>query len=366
MKKILFILSLAFILPACATLPASPQPGEATAPGAYPLPTDNALVPESTQEPSPLGESELIPLLLAVNQARVESANVIAELMEAKKDPAVTAGDGETGKRLIARLEENRKPVESTYKEIAARPFVNQEAANQYGRIEDFYQQLILFENYVIDNLAQIENEQEFSVVIDRIFEADRVWPDLMAADENFRELLTDLASRHKLEFEDKSYDEIFRDRLAELRAPAGPEVSDRLGQLTYEFEVPNPFRQTTVSAAWTGAPIELFQFALQHPDGSRINFKLAPLDEDQYIFDIPISNLPTDGSVVTLPSEEYPALDNAASSGMGVFVGYDEDVVMLKLLPEDPFLAPMYGKWSFTITAPAGLEIVLGDATIP
>ena len=363
MKNILLILIVTIILAACATLPASPQPGEATAYVAYLLATETAPVPRTTPEPSPVGERELIPLLLAVNQAREVSASIVAELMETKNNSEINGDDGETGESLMAKLEENHLLVVSTDKEIEARPFASEEVSNQYREIEDFYQQLILFENYVIDNLSQIENAEEFSGFINRIFETDNAWPELIAADENFRNLLSDLASRHTLEIEDKSYDEIFRDRLGELRAPAAPELSDQLGQVIYEFEVPKQFSQTTVSASWTGAPIDVFQFALQHPDGRTIHFNLAPLNEKESIYDIPIYNLPIDGSVVSIPSEKYPARENFSG---GATIGYDQGFLMIKLVPDDPILAPMEGKWTLTIRAPAGLEVILGDVTIP
>jgi hypothetical protein len=320
----------------------------------------------SQQQPL-VGESELVPLLSEINRAREESANVLAELIETKNNPATAPGDEEISQSLVARLEQNHLLVDSILSEIGSQVFANQEVSLQYWQMEGFYRQLVAFENYVIDNLSQIDDASAFSEFINRLFETESAWPELIAADEAFRNLLNDFASRHTFEFEDKPYyEEIFRARLGELRAPAAPVILDQLGQITYEFDFPEQFRQTVVSASWSGVQVEVFQFALQHPDGRTLHFKLAPLDDQQYIYNIPINKLPVDGSVVIIPSEEYPAVENVAGGTNDSNAGYEQTVLAITLLSKDPMLAPMAGKWSLTVTAPAGLEIIFGAAPIP
>lgn len=256
--------------------------------------------------------------------------------------------------------------VESTGRELETRPFENPEVSNRYRQIVNYNQQLILFENIVIDLLSRVENAQEFSAFINTIFEMENTWPFLITDDENFRILLSDLAFRHALEFDDAPYDKILGDRLVELRAPAVSLDLDRLGKVTYEFDVPEQFSQTVVSVGWAGVPVDVFQFALQHPDGRTLQFKLAPFNEKQYIYHIRMNHLPADSSVVTIPNEEYPALEKITGQEKDSTVGYEQDVVVIKLFPDDPILAPMDGKWLLTVTAPAGLEIIFGAAPIP
>ena len=323
---------------------------------------------EKEQLPTPDEESELLSLYLVLNQAREESAKTFAELLMAKKHPErvgveETIGNPlplESVNELIAQLENNRAKINSTLSDIEKRSLIDPEMADSYRQAREFFDQLASFEDQATDSLSRVKTKEEFTQYINFIFETESQFPALIQKDEAFVELLLALVARRDMEIEVQAYDEIFRKRSGELDSPI---VGEQTGQVKYEFTIPEYITQENVVVSWAGVPIENLVFGLEHPDGRRINFKVAPVAEGEYGTDVPINALPTDGSVVLIPSEEYPAGVLAPNVSQ---MYYEKELLSMNIYPDDPILAPVDGDWTLYVTAPSGLQLFIGAFYLP
>ncbi|MCH7605186.1 hypothetical protein IID24_04345 [Patescibacteria group bacterium] len=297
-------------------------------------------------------------LYFSIDSVREESAQIFAELLEAKSTALGIAGTKADNPKfsgppeaLIDVLKQNRGRIDDALAEIDTKNFPSEDIAKAHKEIRGFYTYMAAFEDEVLVGLENAQTKEGFANLIDEIFESpEKGFEGIILLDGKLQETLRNLAETYDIAFSSKSYDEVFRERLIGLRTPVISE--DIRGIVVYPFlieyrsqYIPEYAAQSTVSASWSAPDIDQFEFALEHPDG-RI-FRLGQLrvrqqgDADYY------DNKPLFAET----------LDGSTTS----FFDYGETFLVFKIFHDDPAVAPVIGEWKLHVQAPAGIEIVFG-----
>ncbi len=314
---------------------------------------------------------ELFTLYLDIDYVREESARIFAELLEAKTHPERIGASEEVGnppplssrEALLSRLIKNRKEAGRALESIDEKSFSADDVSSRHKDIEIFYKQLADFEDFAIEELSEIKTQEQFSEFINTVFELRPDWENLLIQDKAVLEKLIQLVAAYELEFEAMTYDELFRKRLVELRAPI---ISDEFGEVKYDFEIAPDTLQHNLSVSWSVSPVDQFRFSLKHPDGRIIRFEIIEPSEEGQVNTIPISYIPKDGRVVLLPDEELTGSLQDVPIQTELLVHYGGTWVTFNFYPNDPVLAPIEGAWQLIVRAPGGIDIVFGSSRIP
>lgn len=295
---------------------------------------------DQKQVPAKAQAQELFALYFEMDHVRQDSAQIFAELMVVAKDPGRVQAVQAIGSKpplssheeLAASLKENQAFVEETLETINANKFTDSEVQSRYEEVRSFYTTLFEFENMVLAELTLVENNEERSIHLATTLFEGALWPALLAQDTHLRETLSSLAALHGLEFNPLPYEDIFRERLAELDTPL---VSDDVNTVVYPFTVNDPVTVYVLLNVTFDIPLtEKIDIFLEDPYGHLISSnELA----------------------------EYSDSDNSAELNHLSYVYRSDSVIIVKLFPEDPKATPTPGDWKFYVTAPVGSTMVIG-----
>ena len=311
-------------------------------------------------------------MFLDFNTVRVESAEIFAELLEVGKHPENVGGNEVIGKTppltpkevLLNRLKTNHTLARSALNEINKISFTDSTVLKNHEQLTNFYQKLYTFEDAVIYNLARVTNNESFADFIDTTFETGKEWPELLAEDKRLIILFSEMSQKYALEFDLETYEKIFTSKLAFLRTQI---ISEEFRSVKYEFTLPKSFSQGNISVNWIGTSIEKLTFSLQHPNGSVIKFKtsIVPGKKDG-IITTPINRLPTDGTIVSIPNDQYSIYSSDTVFSIDSRINYEKEFIIFNFFQNDPILSPLDGTWILNITAPVGLKIYFGANILP
>jgi len=298
------------------------------------------LFTKPNQVPAKAQAQELFTLYFEMDHIRQDSAQIFAELMVVTKDPgrvrAVEAVGAKmplsSNEELAARLKENQTSVEETLDTINANKFTDSEVESRYEEVRSFYTTLFEFEDMVLAELVLAKNSEERSIHLATTLFEGTVWPALLAQDTHLRETLSSLAALHSLEFAPLPYDDIFRERLAELDTPL---VSDEVNTVVYPFTVSDP---VTVYV--------LLNVSFDIPLSEKIDISIE--DPNGYI-------------ISSNQLAEYNDADNSAELNHLSYIYRSDSIIIVKLFPEDSQVTPIPGAWKLYITAPIGSNMIIG-----
>ena len=291
-------------------------------------------------EPARAQAQELFELYFEMDQARQDSAKIFAELIEADKNPErVNTGETigskpslSTHEELVERLKENQTSVAQNLAAIEANKFTDPEVKLRYAGVRSFYTTLFEYEGMVLAELALAENNEERHIHLTTTLFEGADWPALLAEDAQLLDTLTSLAELHGLEFTPSSYENIFRERLIELRRPI---ISEEVNTITYPFTV----------------------------KGTAVHYVMLNVS-----FDIPLSekvkiSLEDPNGLIISPDQfaEYTDSDNSAELNYLSYVARSGSVIIVKFFPGDPSVELIPGNWKLYVTAPVGSSIVIG-----
>jgi len=287
--------------------------------------------------PAEAQAQELFELYFDMNQVRQDSAQIFAELIEVDTNPERVGVKESIGSEpplssqdeLIDRLKENQTSVEQNLDTIEANKFTDPEVKRRYDEMYTFYTTLFEFENMFLAELSLAENnEEQYAHLTTTLFEGGD-WPSLLAEDAKLLDELVSLAELHDLEFIPLSYENIFRERLIELRRPI---ISDKVNTIVYPFTVD----ETAVN-----------QVSLT------IGFNIEVTDK------IIISLEDPGGRIIS--SDQLAEYSQSAQMNHLSFISRDNHTIGIKLFPDDPLVMPIMGNWKIYVTAPVGSKLVIG-----
>lgn len=290
--------------------------------------------------PAEAQAQELFNLYFEIDQVRQDSAQIFAELIEAATDPERVGAEEGIGSKpalssqeeLSGRLTENQESVEQTLATINANRFTDPEVNRRHDEVRSFYTTLFEFEDMVLAELSNIENNGEQSAslgrMINTIFEGTD-WPALLAKDAQLRDTLTSLAELHELEFTPASYEDLFRERLIELNTPI---ISDEVNTIVYPFTVDETaVHQVVLSIEFDIELSDKIKISLEDPRGRIIS------------------------------SDQLAEYDQSAQMNHLSYIHRDNSSMAIKLFPDDQLVMPITGDWKLYVTAPVGSNVVIG-----
>lgn len=283
--------------------------------------------------PAKVQAQELLTLYSEMDHVRQESAQLFAELLTVIQEPDRIGTQDAIGTKpslsspeeLTSRLEENRKSVEEKLFLVGENWFTDPEVNNRYRQVRIYFTTLFEFQEMALAEINSTEPNTSLATVL---FEGTE-WPRLLEADSRLRESLTSLAALHNLEFTSVAYDELLRERFAELDTPF---VSDEVNTIVYPFTVHE---------------IATHQVVLN------------------ITFDIPLSDKITvsledpRGRIIT--ADQLARYDHSAEMNQLSYEARDVEIIIVKLFPNDPLVAPIVGDWKLYVTAPVGSNMVIG-----
>jgi len=287
--------------------------------------------------PAEAQAQQLFELYFEMDQVRQDSAQIFAELLESNKNPERVGAKESIGSKptlssqeeLVGRLKENQISVEKNLATIDANKFADPEVKRRYDEVRTFYTTLFEFEDMALAELSLAEdNEERQMQLATTLFEGES-WPALLAKDAHLLDTLTSLAELHGLEFTPLSYENIFRERLIELRRPI---ISDEVNTIVYPFTVDETAIHQVVLAI--GVDIEetdKIKISLEDPRGHIIS-------SDQLV--------------------EY---SQSAQMGHLSYIYRDTYSIAIKLFSDDPSVMPIVGDWKLYVTAPVGSHLMIG-----
>jgi len=288
------------------------------------------------EKPAKAQAQELFELYFEMDHVRQDSARIFAELMEVESNPARVGAVEEIGsppplssqEELVLRLEESQISVEQFLAAIDENKFTDPEVDRRYDQVRAFYATLFEFEDLVLAELSTSDNTgDQFAFLVNTIFEGED-WPALLAEDVQLKDTLASLAELHGLEFSPLSYDELFGERLIELRTPI---ISEELREVHQSFTVREPVvNHVIITVEFDIILSEKIKVTLEGPSGNIIAL-------DQLV----------DGE----NSQEGPLS----------FVWRMDNGMFIKLFPDDPLVMPISGEWIVHITVPVGCQVVIG-----
>jgi len=280
---------------------------------------------------------ELFELYFEMDQVRQDSAQIFAELIEVNTNPELVGAEEVIGSKpslssqdeLVDRLKENQTSVEQNLDTIKANKFTDPEVKRRYDEIHTFSTTLFEFENMVLTELSLTENNEERQTHLATTLFEGGGWPSLLAEDAKLLDELVSLAELHDLEFTPLSYDDLFRERLIELRRPI---VSNEVNTIVYPFTVDETaINQVSLTIGFDIEVSDKIKISLEDPSGRIIS-------SDQLV--------------------EY---SQSAQMNHLSFVSRDNHTIGIKLFPDDPLVMPIMGNWKMYVTAPVGSNLVIG-----
>lgn len=290
-------------------------------------------------KPVPAGAQaqELFNLYFEMDQVRQDSAQIFAELIEVDRNPERVGAEETIGSKptlssqeeLVFRLKENQKSVEQNLTTIDSNKFTDPEVKRRYDEVRTFYTTLFDFEDMVLAELSSAKNSEErHAHLATTLFEGTN-WPALLTEDIRLLDSLTSLAELHGLEFVPLPYEDLFRERLIELRRPI---VSDEVNTIVYPFTVDETaVHQVVLTIGFDIEVSDKIKISLEDPSGRIIS------------------------------SDQLAEYSQSAQMKHLSFISWDNSSVGIKLFPDDPFLMPIMGDWKLYVTAPIGSNMVIG-----
>lgn len=290
--------------------------------------------------PAEAQAQELFELYFEMDQVRQESAQIFAELIEVDRNPE-RVGEKETigskpslssQEELIGRLEENQKSVEQNLSTIDANRFTDPEVNRRYNGVRTFYTTLFEFEDMVLTELSLAKNNQERRAHLATTLFEGTDWSALVGEDAQLLDALASLAELHGLEFDPLAYEDIFRERLIELRRPI---ISEEVNTIVYPFTV----------------------------KGTAIHYVMLNIS-----FDVPLSDKikvsiedPRGRTITSDQLVEYTDSDNSPELNQLSYISRSDSVIIVKFFPSDPSVELVPGDWKLYVTAPVGSGMVIG-----
>lgn len=290
--------------------------------------------------PAEAQAQELFELYFEMDQVRRESAQIFAELIEVNNNPERVGVDETIGSKpslssyeeLVDQLEENQMSVEQSMATIDANKFTDPEVKLRYDEVHSFYSTLFEYEDIVLIELLLAENnKQRHAHLATTLFEGTE-WSALLGKDAQLLDALASLAELHGLEFTPLSYENIFRERLIELRRPI---ISDEVNTIVYPFTVKGTAVHYVMLNVSFDIPLsEKIKISLEDPNGRTIS-------PDQFA--------------------EYTDSDNSAKVNYLSYIARSDSVIIVKFFPGDPSVELIPGDWKLYVTAPIGSSMVIG-----
>lgn len=283
--------------------------------------------------------AELFTLYFDIDPARQESAKIFAEILHNKINPSKVGSEAKVGEKplahstaeLVQTLKENRIKVKNALTRADLKAFSNPDVSNLHLGIKKYYQNLGEFEDFVVSGLDGVDTDLEYKNLIDTVFETSNRWQDILEADKALRKSLFGLAESYNLNFEGDTYAELFQKRLVAMDEPV---LSKDFAVIEDSFVIEDPILfQTTLSFSFSNNIVDKTKIELIHPSGKVINFASSDI-----------------GTQVKLENE-----------GKSFRNEISNNTVILKLLPQDPEIAPIKGIWRYKVTAPVGSKFTFG-----
>ena len=290
--------------------------------------------------PAEAQAQQLFELYFEMDQVRQDSAQIFAELIEVNKNPEQVGTEKSIGSKptlssqeeLIGRLKENQISVEKNLATIDANKFTDPEVKRRYDEVRTFYTTLFEFEDMALTELALAENNEERQLHLATTLFEGVGWPTLLAQDAHLLNTLTSLAELHSLEFTPLSYENIFRERLIELRRPI---ISDEVNTIVYPFTVKGTAEHYVMLNVAFDIPLsDKIEVSLEDPRGHTIT-------SDQFA--------------------KYTASDNSPELNFLSYISRTDSVIIVKFFPSDPSIELIPGDWKLYVTAPVGSSMVIG-----
>jgi len=290
-------------------------------------------------KPSQAQASELFTLYFDIDYVRQESAQIFAELFLTKESPDLIEKQEKIGELpsllkpevLTNKLKANREKVNEVLLSINEKSFSDTAVRKAHSEVRDYYTFLAAFEVKVISELENVKSEIDMGNVITTVFESEEYLPLLIKKDNMLRNSLVQLAEKYSYNFEPKSYDNMYSERLADLSEPI---TLNEYGEALYPFSVKETTVIQAVVSVSSAIPFDKnTKFSFVHPDGRRI--------------------------AIPFVTPKESVLFEKDNKSYGDKCG--ETCAVFKLFPQDANVYPIAGNWQFVVLTKIGNNLVFG-----